>query len=135
MNKFSQKLWEEYPTWKLFLGMFVCVFLFTLGVELLILTLNIEWYLYLLLPTLFGLMLGGLFSTMVSMGRQASKFYGFADEIEQMIRCNQPLEDVKTKLKELQKEGFHAVHSDRVRELAKMAEIKYDAVLLNRHAR
>lgn len=82
----------------------------------------------------FSAMLGVLFgialTSMNKIANTAEKFYAKSDEIENAIRNNEPQEKVLEMLRELSKESFHRTTGSRVRELAKMAEIKYNIKVL-----
>lgn len=135
---FIDEVFERTNKWKIFFVVFLITFVFTYPFAILLsyITDTQDNLLgKLVICSVLGVMFGGLFSSMVGMYRISSKFYKFADEIETMIRNNEPIENVKEKLLELSKQSVHRTTGDRVRELAKMAEIKYDVILLNRHAR
>jgi cytochrome c-type biogenesis protein CcmE len=89
-------------------------------------------------PNIFWIILGliagivFIFATMYYCMKQSVDFFSKANEIEKMIRDNKPKDDVLTAIYALRKESFIRHTGDRLRELAKMAEIKYDVVILKR---
>ena len=62
--------------------------------------------------------------------KQADVFFRKADEIEGWIRKGEPQDTVVKAILELTKTSFHRITGDRLTELAKMAEIKYNIKLL-----
>jgi len=80
--------------------------------------------------SILGIVFSLIPASMINLAKSSEKVYRFADEIEKMIRNNEDKDEVVKKLFELEKMSFHSSMSDRVRELGKMAEIKYDIKIL-----
>lgn len=129
MEQFLERLFNETNKWVIF---FVTILISVIIGVLLFIPFAEDWKQLLILPLVIGIILGATLSSVIGMFRIGEEFYSFADEVELMIREGKSVEDVKTKLFELHKKSFHRTTSNRVRELAKMIEIKYDVVLLNR---
>lgn len=79
---------------------------------------------------LIGIIFIGACFSMFYLLQSADKFFKEAKELELMIRSNQPKEKVLEKLYALKKKSFHRETGNRLRELALMAEIKYNIQIL-----
>lgn len=111
---------------------FVLFFVITFLVSFIVLytmTKNTLWQV-LVYSTLCGLFFGFTSAVTMWLGKQGSDFYDTADEIEKMIRSNVDKEEVVTAIFKLRSKSFHRNTSDRLTELAKMSEIKYNITLL-----
>jgi len=62
--------------------------------------------------------------------KEVSAFYAQADEIEAMIKNGEDFAIVMEKLLRLSDKSFHRSTGGRIRELAKMMEVKYDKKIL-----
>jgi hypothetical protein len=87
-------------------------------------------YKVILIALFFGIVFSLVLASMISLVKSGEKVYRFADDIEKMIRDNEDKDEVVKKLFELDKMAFHSTMSSRVRELGKMAEIKYDIKII-----
>lgn len=87
--------------------------------------LKFDWtLLIIIIPIVIG------FTGMIRLAKSANKFFRRADEIEEWIRLNESKEKVIEALFMLKEESFHKHTGNRLNELAKMAEIKYNIKLL-----
>jgi len=138
MDKFLTHLFEKANLWKVFAVSFIVSFGLTFTMFSVMMTPEVElstWAVF-LPPLLIGLLLGSILPLFIRMYREQTKFYNFADEIEEMITDGDPFEGeeeaIYTKIRELDNMAYHRVMGGRVRELCKMYELKYDKKILKR---
>jgi flagellar biosynthesis protein FliQ len=124
MKKFSEYLFKANKG-LLFLGMFVLCLIIGLIIEVCMLSTDLGWKL-LVLPTIIGIMCSGMFTTMLMMANKAEEFFDKANELEELIKKDCDKDAAISMLYKLQEKSFHRTTGSRVRELAKMMEIKYN---------
>lgn len=81
-----------------------------------------------ILSAIFGLM----FTGMLWIGKIGRSFFVEADRIEGMIRANEDSNTVIKNLYKLKDKSFARQTGDRLNELAKMAEVKYNVSILKK---
>lgn len=84
------------------------------------------------LGRLFIFIVGAILLGTISLIRAVNKFYKLADELEVKIKTNYEFEQQMSDLITLSKKSMHKTTGSRVRELAKMMEIKYNTEILKR---
>lgn len=77
-----------------------------------------------------GIIVGLFVAWTVSMMNQSEVFYKEADRIEEMIRGGVDEKETLDALYALKKKSMHSQTGNRMRELAKMAELKYGVKIL-----
>lgn len=75
-------------------------------------------------------MIGCIPISLIGMARLAAKFFDKANELEAFIRDGGDKDKALEMLYALKEESFHRETNNRLREIAKMMEIKYDIIIL-----
>ena len=130
MNNILNQIFDKTSKVKIFCVTFIITFV--KSVFLISLLSDVSTLTMFGLSLFFSFMLSGLLSSTIGLYRVSTTFFKLADEIEEMIRNNVGVLDVIDKLKVLDKQSFHKTTGSRVRELIKMAEIKYNVELLRK---
>lgn len=89
-----------------------------------------NWKQYTIIPFVIGILFATLLTTLIGGMRVAQDFFDQANELEDLIRDNGDKDIVIRKLYDLKKKSFHKQTSYRLREIAKMVEIKYNIQIL-----
>jgi hypothetical protein len=131
-ESFAELIIVKLPLWKLFVG---CLIIFSLLIGGMFLAFDVvsgKESNILLAMLIFGAIIAAGVTAMVNLARHGMDFYDEAKEIEEAIRNGEDKDEVVAKLLALDKKSFHRTTGERIRELAKMAEIKYDISLLKK---
>jgi hypothetical protein len=130
MEKFNDFL-EKAPIWKIF----VSAWFFT-GLMVFIITFIFfndgDYYKYLLVSAVFGVLFGGMFSGMISTARQSDKFWMKAKELEKLIDEANTKEDLvkifENEYQSLKKLSMGGPHVYETRRIYTILETKYKYV-------
>ena len=82
------------------------------------------------ISTVVGFISSFILPLFINIHRRNTKFYEFADRIENLIDDNADKDTVHSDICELQKTAYHPTHGFRIRELAKLYEKQYGVKLL-----
>jgi len=129
LDKILEPLFTTTNKWKIFIVSFISIFIVGVTISYLF---SDNTKASILFALFLAFLFSGVFTSMIALSRLSIEFYKFAEDVENMIRNNDPYNDVLNKLKELDKLSFHRTTSERIRELIKMTEIKYGVQLLKR---
>jgi len=80
----------------------------------------------------FSAIIGGMFASIIGLSRSAQAFYDQADELETFVREDGDKDKAIEMLYALKDKSFHRQTGSRIREIAKMMEIKYKLEILKR---
>ncbi len=114
--------------WYIHFSIFTSLFLILGAVAFIAAGKQIPFLTITIISSVFGLMFTGMFWV----GKEGRTFFIEADRIESMIRSNEDSNTVIKDLYKLKQLSFARQTGDRLNELAKMAEVKYDVTILKK---
>ena len=128
MEKFSEYIIIKVKLLKIFFAMFITcmvigsIFLYS----------AYEHYSQVIALVVLSAIIGFVPVSFIGMFRSAQTFFNKANELEAFIRDDGDKDIAIEMLYTLKKDSFHRETGNRLREIAKMMEIKYDVIILKR---